>query len=38
LVLRVAELPLPETEPAVEVQLATETPTPSGLLHDTASD
>jgi hypothetical protein len=33
-VLRVAELPLPETEPAVEVQLATETATPSGLLQE----
>src|SRR5580658_10860159 len=33
-VLRVAVLPLPETEPAVEVQLATETATPSGLVQE----
>src|SRR5271165_5887117 len=32
-VLRVAELPLPETVPALEVQLATETGTLSGLLQ-----
>src|SRR5579872_29540 len=32
-VLRVAELPLPETVPAVEVQLATETGTLSGLVQ-----
>src|SRR5437899_11446078 len=33
-VVRVAELPLPETVPAVEVQLATETGTPSGLVQE----
>src|ERR1700686_328058 len=33
-VLRFAELPLPETVPAVEVQLATETGTPSGLVQE----
>jgi hypothetical protein len=33
-VLRVAELPLPETVPPVEVQLATETGTPSGLVQE----
>lgn len=33
-VLRVAELPLPEIVPAVEVQLATETGTPSGLVQE----
>src|SRR5579863_3539810 len=33
-VLRVAELPLPETVPAEEVQLATETGTPSGLVQE----
>jgi hypothetical protein len=32
-VLRVAELPLPETVPALEVQFATETGTPSGLVQ-----
>src|SRR5258708_39407454 len=32
-VVRVAELPLPETVPAVDVQLATETGTPSGLVQ-----
>jgi hypothetical protein len=32
-VLRVPELPLPETLPAVEVQFATETGTPSGLVQ-----
>src|SRR6266567_3358722 len=32
-VLRVAELPVPETVPALEVQLATETGTPSGLVQ-----
>ena len=32
-VLRVAELPLPVTLPALEVQLATETGTPSGLVQ-----
>src|SRR5580658_718263 len=29
-----AELPPPETEPAVEVQFATETETPSGLVQE----
>jgi hypothetical protein len=29
----VAELPLPETEPDVDVQFATETGTPSGLVQ-----
>jgi hypothetical protein len=33
-VLNVAELPLPETVPAVDVQLATETGTPSGLVQE----
>ena len=33
MVLRVAELPLPETEPPVEVQFATETGTLSGLVQ-----
>jgi hypothetical protein len=33
-VLRVAELPLPETDPPVEVQLATETGTLSGLVQE----
>src|SRR5271157_548998 len=33
-VLRVAELPLPETVPAVAVQLATETGTLSGLVQE----
>ena len=32
-VFRVAELPVPETVPALAVQLATETGTPSGLVH-----
>jgi len=32
-VFRVAELPLPETEPALDVQLATETGTLSGLVQ-----
>ncbi len=32
-VLRVAELPLPEIVPPLEVQLATETGTPSGLVQ-----
>jgi hypothetical protein len=32
-VFRVAEFPLPETEPVLEVQLATETGTPSGLVQ-----
>ena len=32
-VFSVAEVPLPETEPVLEVQLATDTGTPSGLLQ-----
>jgi hypothetical protein len=32
-VVRVAELPVPETEPAVDVQFATDTGTPSGLVQ-----
>src|SRR5271154_1579884 len=31
---RVAEFPLPETDPPVDVQLATDTGTPSGLVQD----
>src|SRR5271157_5493050 len=33
-VFRAAELPLPETLPALEVQFATETGTPSGLMQE----
>src|SRR5215831_15784328 len=32
-VFRVAEVPLPETEPAVDAQFATDTGTPSGLVQ-----
>ena len=32
-VFRVAELPLPETDPELDVQFATETGTPSGLVQ-----